>query len=221
MQNMATTMQTGLTPSEVIMVRGDVFAPRAEGFLTTKTRLINSDLPVLTETLSRTILAAALLANEGVGNLRFEEQERTGFFGRRYTALMALAAHMNYRWPPDTLEDALCRIVADSKPLKVRELVYKVLESSASEPGKIAPNVIQRGLAKRGLVAKAPMTLRDFVLTDSRYTAPQSTFGLATSQAIRSVQDMLSATEIARPALWAMLIAQIDDAVDRRTDRSG
>jgi len=210
------------TPSELILLRGDEFAPKAG--LVNATKLLQGDLKVSVRDLARAITAGTLLANERVGVLRLEVRSKKALLGLAQTTVcVAEPPGSSYAWPPATLEARVLPIAAQLRQTRgqcdIYMLVYTLLERDSGDPWSALVEMVKAGLAQRGLLAaNEKKTLGIFRSVE--YSLPSNTAALAAGQSAGSVQRMLAESEHTRPDLHKRLLSEIDKAIKRRVEQS-
>lgn len=96
-------------------------------------------------------------------------------------------------------------------------MVYTWLRRDATSPWNTALELIQAGMARRGLL-EATQEKKLKVFTVTRYSLPERTLRLARGQSVGAVKAMLDNFERTRPEAWKELEAEIKKAITARTE---
>jgi hypothetical protein len=206
-----------LTPSEVVLLNGQGFSPRAG--LGDRLQLMSSDVVVSASILVRTMLAVAFLADEQAGSLRLDARNRDTPFGPSkvptlYVEPDAAAA----AFPASTLEARLPGLATGLRASRAHEagaVVHAWLGADTPVPWQQAATLVQRGLAGRGLLETTEVVKFGFVKTQE-YRLSASTAELAAQGPVALVRQLLQECAERRPEVWARLGDQIDGGLRRR-----
>lgn len=218
MSAFSTLLTYPLTPSELVLLNSEAFAPRAG--LADRLPLLNSDVVVSATALVRAMLAAAFLANEQAGALRLEARPRQTPFGpSKHPTLYVESGAASPAWPVSSLEARLpplaARLWSRHDAHEAGAVVHAWLETDTANPWHQAAALVQRDLADRGLLEVTEVIQFGFVKTKA-FLLPASTASLAAQGPIQTVQDLLQDCAQHRPEIWAQLAEQIDGGVRRR-----
>jgi hypothetical protein len=210
-----------LTPSEVVLLHGDEFAAKAGLF--NRVKLLHRDEEVSAPQLAQAMLAAALLANEGLGALRLEVRSKKNFLGLGHTTnVYAEPLGPAPAWPQPSLEAelrALAETLRAGERNDVDTLLYTWLAEDDATPWVKVVEQVKAKLAARGLLEVAEKRqLKIFV--SRKYALPESTASLAARQPWQPLHQMLSEEARRRPELWKLLEKQIKRAIQQRTEKS-
>jgi hypothetical protein len=209
-----------LTPSELIFLNGEMFAPKAS--LVNKVKLMHTDLGVSGPDLVQAILATAVLANQQAGAVRLESREKKVMLGLSRINALYVEPYMLVGWPANSLEATVSRLAtqfqADKGNNDVENIVYALLEHKSPAPWQLVVELVKAGLAGRGLVeVETQTTLK--VFASRQYSLPESTRRLAASQPVQPLQQWLSGWEKQQPETWKLLKDGIKKALERRTEK--
>ncbi len=211
-----------LTPSELVYLNGEKFAPK--GGIFNKTRLVHLDFEVSSAPLAQALFAAAFLTLEQQGTLRLEIRQKKTLFGLASArALYADSVGPAAAWPQDTIETALARIAYNLAMNKgqneVSNVVYAWLGQDSTVPVEEVFNWVKAGLAARGLLdARVQTHLKIFKSTV--YACPPQTLALAAGQPLQLVQQLFGWCQQSRPEVWKMLNSQISSGIEARREKT-
>lgn len=215
------TIPAYLTPSELVYLNGEKFAPKGGVFNTT--HLIHMDYKVGEAPLAQAVAAAAFLTLEQQGTLRLEIRQKKVLLGLGSTkALYAEPVGPMAAWPAYTLESAIpglaYQLAGDKGRNEVRTIVYAWLGQDVSMPFDEVFSRIKYGLAARGLLETREEThLKIFKSTT--YVYPEGTRQLAAAQPLQPLQELLAWCQQARPEIFNMLYDQIKKGIEERRER--
>jgi hypothetical protein len=213
-----------LTPSELLLLHAeDIIGPLAEIDEEDRpTILPHSEARVSGRELARLLLAAAILANEDAQAIRLETRERRAegpHEGGLRVGLFLRPGNIMPDWPARSLEDSVDFLVgwsAHNGHNGVWDLLYHLLEQDGPYPEQSILGLVEDGLGNRGLLERCgdeecPPFPRRWVLRGrmARFVARES------AQPLRT---LLEQTRGERPEIWALLMDEIDLAMDRRLE---
>jgi len=138
-----------LSPSEMMLFQGDRFVGAASP-MGIRAPLIGRQTEVPNVALARVAMAAAFIANEHCGALRFSVDQQKGMLGlSKASALFARPTDTRPEWPAGCLEALIVSMLG--APTKVNEIVYALVAADAafveSEVlGQIADALRERGI---------------------------------------------------------------------------
>jgi len=216
-------IKTNFTPSELIFLRADEFVPAA-GMLDSINmigafELIHKPGKVQARAMSHTLLSAAILAANQMGNIKLEIGVQGGLLGLFGPTLKATSVWDGLvNWPEGSLESKLVRIVQRNSPMKISKLVYELLDHNDSRYVNLAPEMVREGMATRKLLIKETSSFLMAFKTD-QYYLPQQINQLAAAQSMAAVQQLLQETEKANRVLWKMLQNGIKKGMEMREDK--
>lgn len=207
-----------LTPSEVVFLNGELFAKKA---VLGNVELLHSAEKVSVAELGKAILTSAILGCEQAGAFRLELRERKGMLGlRKVQELFAVPAAPRVNLPEHSLE-AVFADLATQLALKdkndIYTMIYTWLCRDATSPWNTAIELVQAGMARRGLL-EAVQEKKLKVFTVTRYSLPERTLRLAKGQSVGAVKTLLDDCERTRPEVWKELEAGIKKAITARTE---
>jgi hypothetical protein len=209
-----------ISSSELVLLRGDQFTKKV---MIGNIKLLHTDASVSVSLLGQAILAAAVLAAEAAGNLQLEVRQGKAMFGlRKVKNLYANPTPTPVEWPKYSLEAQLPPIAEryknDQDSHEVSNLIYAWLRQDSSSPWQSAIEMVQSGLAERGLLDTSEETKLN-VFTKINYSLPESTASLAAEQPIEPVKQLLANCENDRREIWDLLVKQIKSAIKARTEQ--
>lgn len=219
MTDIAALRASPLTPSEIVLLNGEAFAPPAG--LSDALPLLASGQTVAAPALARALLAAAFLAAEAAGDLRLEVRPKPTPFGVSKVRVLyaepgdeAESARSDRgTWPAPSLEARLRPLAAALR--EVALLAAALLEAEAPNPWHHTAELVQRQLAERGLLATTEVVRFGFVKAQA-YRLPEATRALAAQAPVAAVKELLEACQRGRPEVWAQLGQQIDAGLRAR-----
>lgn len=204
-----------LTPSERVLLFGDRFAKPA-GMLGHGETVLSSGVKVGADDLAVQAIAAAYLACEQAGAVRFEERQGKALFGLMKTnAMHVVPGQKPVGWPAGSLESWIVQGVQPQP--KVSDLSRGLLCSSQEySPAQTMFARLKAALAERGIVhADARTTLK--VFTSVTFTLPDAVRAAAEKGGTAHVQALLDNTRQQRPKLWDDLTTAIRNAINWMT----
>lgn len=218
--NLSPNSSNPISSSELVLLRGDQFAKKV---MIGNIKLLHTDASVSISQLGQAILAAAVLAAEAAGNLQLEVRQGKAMFGlRKVKNLYANPTSTPVEWPKYSLEAQLPPIAErfknDQDSHEVSNLIYAWLRQDSSSPWQSAIEMVQSGLAERGLLDTSEETKLK-VFTKINYSLPESTASLAAEQPIEPVKQLLANCENDRREIWDLLVKQIKSAIKARTEQ--
>lgn len=198
-----------LSPSELVLLFGDRFAPEA-GMLAGKEEVLSSGAKVHAQKLMDAACAAALLAVHRSGAARLEERTGSRLFGllKKQTLHLVKGAGAS-AFPEGSLEHALVGWSAGG-PEVWEALARWMGEETNDVPGQTL-GAIKAGLAGRGLLAVQERKALG-VFTVSSYTLPDATRSAAAALPLEPVHDLLRQAEQREAGLWKAIGRAIDAA---------
>lgn len=209
-----------LTPSELVLLNGERFAKKV---MLGNVKLLHSDASVSVAQLGQAILAAAFLANEGLGAVRLEKRKKKAMFGlRKVDSLYVLTGVKDITWPAPSLESDILSLVPhsqeDQERGEVSNIIYAWLREDSGSPWGSAIELVKSNMASRGMLDKIEEKKLK-ILTTTRYELPQGTMELGAQYPVDSVESLLKSCESGRPDLWKLLTDQIKSAIKSRTEQ--
>ncbi|MHA2427352.1 MAG: hypothetical protein ACXADB_04940 [Candidatus Hermodarchaeia archaeon] len=168
--------------------------------------------------LVHSLLITAFLANEQIGSLRLEMQEKRVFFGLgiRLIPFVSIIDSADI-WPHNSLEYELHRIGASSnneRKTKIYEIVHQWLQRRGS-PTMTAFETIMGYLCKRGY-AKKVVRKELFIIHVNDYFPQEELMYKSADHDVQPIKDMLADFEDTRPDLWKTLLREIKAAFEAR-----
>lgn len=209
-----------LSPSELVLLNGEHFAQKV---MIGNIQLMHSEASVSFSQLGESIFAAAVLAVRSTGNLDLYIRSEKAMFGlRKVKSLFAESTTITNNWPDYSLESQLVQIAArldkEGETFKVSDLIYIWLRQDSSSPWQSTIQMVQSGLAERGLLEKSESTKLK-VFTTVNYSLPDSTTELANQFTIEPVMNQLTSCEENQKETWELLRKEIKKAIKQRTEQ--
>jgi len=209
-----------LSPSELVLLNGDQFAKKV---MMGNIQLMHTDASVSYSQLGEAMLTAAVLSVESCGNISLEVRNEKAMLGiRKVKALYVLPTSSPNEWPQYSLESQLVQIAekleGDGESSKISDLIYIWLKQDSSSPWQSAIEMVQAGLAERGLL-DATETTKLKVFKTVNYSLPDSTAEIASQLPIDPIRNLLSDCEKNRKEVWELVIKEIKKAIKQRTEQ--
>lgn len=209
-----------LSPCELVLLNGEQFAKKV---MIGNFQLMHTEASVSFSQLAEAMLAAAALSVESSGNLEYEVRSEKAMFGlRKVQALYVTPTGKDNPWPAHSLESQLIEIAtrfeSEGESSRVSDLIYSWLRQDSASPWQSSIEMVQAGLAERGLLDSTESTKLK-VFTTTNYSLPESTAALASQSPIEPVQNLLSNTENNNKDFWDLLIKEIKSAIKQRTEQ--
>jgi hypothetical protein len=210
-----------ISPSELILLNGDQFAQKV---MLGNVQLMHSEASVSVSQLGEAILAAAVLAVESVGNLQLDVRSEKAMFGlRKVKSLFVKPTFQPNYWPDYCLEAQLIqigeRLDREEESAKFSDLIYIWLRQDSSSPWQSTIEMVQSGLAERGLLEKSETTKLK-VFTTINYSLPETTVALAEEYSVDPVRELLKNCENNRKEIWDLIKKENKKAIKQRTEQS-
>ena len=216
---MAETMV--FTPSEVVILNGEHFAPSASVF--NKYEVLASGQGVNANKLAVAAWSAALLTNEQYGLIRLTPSVNSTLFGLVKTpTLLVEPTSVQPGWPAGTLEADLLQVASRLQTTRQNNLhmiVYSWLGSDYGAPFHMVLQMVEQGLGQRGLMQEIEGRTLGIFKT-KKLVLPDSTRPLIAGQSIAPVQQMLQQCEQFRPDVWKVMQKNIEKAISQRTEHT-
>lgn len=198
-----------LTPSEVVFLARDRFAPPA-GRLSYY-RSAGIEIKTSIPELAQQAYAAAFLAAERAGLLDLNVRSKKVMLGlRTVDALYADPTGGADAFPGDCLENRLHQTalgLSAKQQQEVWRVVYGIWSSDSSNPHADAVGQVQNLMASRGVLTSTS-TKRLKVFTVVSHSEPTATVAAATAKA-GEVQALLQECQTVRPNVWKHLVEGI------------
>jgi hypothetical protein len=207
-----------LTPSESVLLFGDRFA-KPGGMLGYKEVVLTSGTKVDADDLAIQAIAAAFLACEQAGAVRFEHREGKALFGLMKTkSFHVLPGPGGAYWPAGSLEDWVVK--GSRSETKVGDLAKGLLnDSEVASPSQVMFNRLKARLAERGLLhAESKTTLK--VFTTVNYSATDVLHAPSVQAGVENAKRLLEQTRSSRPDFWKELSGAIQTAINWMTQSS-
>jgi hypothetical protein len=205
------------TPSELILLNGDKFAPEVES---DGHQLLCSDGMVNGNYLAVMMTAAAILANEEEGALEVElREQKKKLFSSASSRVFIKPKGQPPSWNGYTLESAILfstgQLFAVRGDNSVRNVVYSVLMEDRKYPWQKIIEYVEWGLATSNwLMPVEGYAVKAF---QTPFICPDKVQELAFAQPLAPVKQLFSKCKKITPELWKQLLEEIDLALkDRR-----
>lgn len=212
-----------LAPSELALLNGAAFAPQAGA--PDPLPLLGESTGVSASALIRAVVSAACLAAEAGGALRLEARPRQTPFGpSRQQTLYLEPGEAAPAWPAGSLEARLPelagRLKASHGAHEAGAVVHAWLGADSADPWRLAAELIQHGLAQRGVLDTVEVIQFGFAKTRAyRLTAEGA--ALAAQGPVNQVRAWMEQCQRGRPDVWARLGEQIDAGLRQRLKAAG
>ena len=205
------------TPSELILLNGDQFAPEIESG---GHQLLCSDGMVNGHHLAVMMTAAAILANVEEKALEIETRKRRkiSFSSSPNESILIHPVGQPPSWNGYTLESAILfssgQIFAVQDEFSVRKVVYAVLLEDRKTPWQKIIEFVEWGLATSNWLM--PVTGDAAKAFQTPFICPEKVQELAFAQPLDAVKGLLSSCKKNTPELWKLLLGEIDQALKDR-----
>lgn len=205
-----------LTPSEIVLLRGEMFARPARH--SAKTRLPGSRQTVpLTEYAAGAHLAM-LLTLRAAGAVRMRVIEKRGIESWTMKHRVLTEPVRRLSWPPESLE-AKAQAALDSE-ITVNELLYRALAKTTTDGYTHTLDLIKDGLVERGLMTKEVKKILGFVVVSVEYGLTYQTAAAVRPDAAQRLSDLMTDCAQRQPDFHAILLKEIHYGISRRTTSS-
>jgi hypothetical protein len=202
-------LDLAFTPTELILLRGEKFAPRLSGIEGIK--MLHADYDVSGPILAQTMLLAAILANEATGSLKVEKKIKTGIFGGNNFEILLYPSGSQVMWGNFSLEEAVSNVVIMAYKGNQKSDPYSLMmRLLGDETGPHWQRVI--GIVEHGLLASdwlLPVKGDAQKAFSTPYICPAKVQELVSQQPIEVVGKLLFECKNTRPLLWKTLNEQI------------
>jgi hypothetical protein len=210
-----------LSPSELVLLNGEQFAKKV---MLGNIQLMHNEASVSVSQLGEAILAAAVLAVEFIGNLKLDVRSEKAMLGlRKVKSLFVKPTFTPNDWPEYSLEAQLVQIAErldrEGESGKISDLIYIWLRQDSSSPWQSTIEMVQAGLAERGLL-ETTETTKLKVFTTINYSLPESTAVLAKQISIEPIRELLRTCENNQKEIWELLKKENKKAIKQRTEQS-
>lgn len=150
----AAAQATGLlTPSEVVLLYADQFAPEGTLLKGGNWTSLTTGAKVGYTDLTAALLSAALLANEQAGLLRLRMQAKKAMMGLKTVNTVVVDFLQDaVVWPEGTFEWMAVEGMRGQQPREAADLFTGLLLMNSTYPHTLAANIASVGLEKRGLL---------------------------------------------------------------------
>jgi hypothetical protein len=210
-----------LAPSEVVVLKGDLFAPSA-GVLNSW-KLVGTETKVSTPPLAQNMFAAAFLALEKAGDVRLEQGKKKVTFGlREVDTVLVIPNGQSTHWPAGSFEAKILTSARNrqaSNSNTIKDIVYDALGQDASVVWSWALSLAHQGMASRGILgAEARKGLLSSGQT--QYTLTPATSAALTRANPAAIQQLLQSCAQGRPGLFQLLNNEIKVGLKSRQEAS-
>jgi hypothetical protein len=211
--------QFALAPSELIFLNGERYA-REVCDDSPAVSLLHVNRRVSSHELARRVIAAAILANEQAGNISLCALTHRSLLGlRRARRVLVEPGRADRKFPLYSLEAFIPEIIRRGA-VEASELVFRLLREDAAESHRWAIDLVQGGLAARGIVEVEEVRHKGFV-TQSHFRLAESTAKLVGLQPLEAINDLLRNAASARPEVYILLEEQIKEGLKKRAIAQG
>lgn len=210
-----------LTPSDVVLIDAAAFVPRAglKSVVGNNVSLVRGDGSVSAATLTETMIAAALLADEAADALRLVPERTSRFFGLTHpTTVFVEPGDGRPNWPDMTLEATIAHAVADrGERVELDDLLCELFDESSNAPATVV-SLVEASLASRGVLDSVEK--KSLLGTTTRYVLGDEVSRLDTDDRIDEVRALLAIldTDSDRPELRKHVSKRITSAMSRLTE---
>jgi hypothetical protein len=209
-----------LTPSELVLLNGQLFAEKA---WIGNVSLLHTEAKVSATQLGQAMFAAAFLAADQAGSVQLQVRQKKVLLGLGKTdVLYADPGDPAVVWPEQSLESRLRKLAEEWQHRgdnEVAHVLYSLLGQDSANPWQEAAELVKAGLAARGLLRKVEERKLK-ILVFSHYELPESTSAMLLGQPVEPVQQLLTECQSSRPQVWKLLVAGIKKAIKLRTEQA-
>lgn len=207
-----------LTPSEIVVLRGDAFA-LAAGMLNAW-EVVGKGMKVSGPPLTDAVLTAAFFALEQSGSVRLEPGKKKAMLGLgEKDTVYIVPTGQPSAYPELTFESQILQAaqsLAAKNKHTVQDVVFTVLRQDDSLPWMWVLQMAHDMLNARGMFEM--IEEKKLLMKSYRYTLKDSTAALLAQTSPTPVQAMISEAQTARPALYQVLIKEIHRGLDARRE---
>jgi hypothetical protein len=207
-----------LAPSEVVALKGDLFAPSA-GMLNSW-KLAGSETKVSGPPLAQNMLAAAFLALEQAGDVRLEQGKKKATLGlREVDTVLVTPTGQPSNWPAGSFEAkiiASARTRQSSNRNNIKDIVFDILEQNAGLVWDWALRLAHNNMAKRGLLGSEAK--KGLFSGPARYSLTPATSAALAQANPAEIQQLLQASGKSRPEFFQLLNKEIKKGLDSRKE---
>jgi eukaryotic-like serine/threonine-protein kinase len=207
-----------LSPSEIVLLFGDQFAPPA-GPTDAPVELLHVPMHVNAVALAQALMSVALLECERSGSIRLVVGYPSGPSGAPPTPVLRVepTAH-SVIWSVNSLEYFI-RPLAQTQSATVSDIVSALLRRDSANAWVTAVTLVKEGLASRSLLATEDVRRPGFP-PEYRYRLTPQAIALARQSSFEPARRILADTQQQKPNIWQPLLAGVRDAMQRRTRSS-
>lgn len=208
-----------LTPSEIVLLRGEAFAPSAG--MMNSWKVIGSENKVSGPPFALAAISAAFLALEQSGSVRLEDGRKKATLGlREVDTVDVIPNGSGVDWPAGSYEARIMEIAIrgiSNKTPNVRDIVFHLLEEDSHVVWDWAVRIGHRGLGQRGLLDAT--VEKGFLKSGlTKYSMPASTAAMLTPDRVAAVQALLNEAQRQRPELMKVMHKEIKSAFGARQE---
>lgn len=208
--------ESPFTPSELILLNGDQFAPEVE---TGGHQLLCSDGMVNGHYLAVMMTAAAILASTEENALIIEVKQQKKFLGLGSTQQVLIhPIGQPPNWNGYTLESAILYTAGQFYAVKddygVKNIVYTFLHEDRNHPWQKVVEFVEWGLATSNWLMPVEGDAANAFQTP--FICPDKVQELAFSQPLDPIKQLITSCKKNTPELWKLLLAEIDQALKDR-----
>jgi len=207
-----------LTPSELVYLHGEQYAKK---HFINNVKLMHVDLSISSAELAYAMLSTAFLACEAEGVLLLQPGTQKRLIGSR-DVLFAQVSATGAVWPQPSIEYRLAVLSQGLAPRGnniIPTIVYHLLDADCVAPATEMIELCKPYLAQRGLVNQGQKKALGFIPVTT-YELPDTTTQGAAQFPMERINQMLSAAQQSRPAVWKLLIEGIKRGIAQRVEQS-
>lgn len=208
-----------LTPSELIYLNGEKYAPKKA--IINNTRLMHVAIDVATKELANAMIVIAFLASEQEGAIRLTVRSVKHLLSSK-DELFADPGPAGAIWPAPSIESLICsnsRALERAGKNSIRGIVYNLLDADAFSPGSAIIELLKPNLGQRGLITVGEKKVLGFIPSVT-YQMPQSTIAGAAQFPMERINTLLNNTQRTRPQIWKLLLDGIKGGIADRVEES-
>ena len=206
------------TPSELILLQADKFAPEAK-LPGSAHQLLCSEGVVSGPYLATVILAASILANVDEGALNIEiKQQKKKLFGAASSQVFISPIGQPPSWNGYTLESAVLfaagQLFAVQGEYSVQNVVHTILIEDRKSPWEKVIETVEWGLASSNWLM--PVEGEAASIFSTPFICPEKVRELAFGQSLAPVKQLLADCKNNTPEIWSMMLDEIEKAFTSR-----
>jgi hypothetical protein len=214
---MTTFLDEPLTPSELVFMNGEKFAPQSGNL---RVRLLHVDLEVSSFHLALAVMAAAVLVNEKLGALHLDLVEHKSIFSQNKTFGLVIKQEKNlFGWQSDTLEAMIPDWTRRVREAELSKILENIIAEDCKDPLLKIIDTVAWGMAASGWLMHVEGEAAKAFTTE--FVCPARIRELAVQQSLLPVQQLFIDCREKRPVIWNQLQEELKRAVVARTISKG